>query len=84
MYRKDDPAFKKAVDDSVRAIAKSGEAAKLYDKWFMQPIPPTNTKVNLPASRRHQGRLGQPDGQAAGRVPPSPERVVPCSFARGA
>jgi glutamate/aspartate transport system substrate-binding protein len=50
MYRKDDPAFKKAVDDSVRAIAKSGEAAKLYDKWFMQPIPPANTKVNLPAS----------------------------------
>jgi glutamate/aspartate transport system substrate-binding protein len=50
MYRKDDPAFKKAVDDSVRAIAKSGEAAKLYDKWFMKPIPPTNTIVNLPPS----------------------------------
>src|SRR4249920_1399078 len=42
MYRKDDPAFRKAVDDSVRNIAKSGEAAKLYDKWFMQPIPPSN------------------------------------------
>jgi glutamate/aspartate transport system substrate-binding protein len=50
MYRKDDPAFKKAVDDSVRALAKSGEAAKLYDKWFIQPIPPSNTKVGLPAS----------------------------------
>jgi len=50
MYRKDDPAFKKAVDDSVRAMAKSGEVAKLYDKWFMQPIPPGNTKVNLPVS----------------------------------
>jgi glutamate/aspartate transport system substrate-binding protein len=50
MYRKDDPGFKKAVDDSIKALAKSGEAAKLYDKWFMQPIPPANTKVNLPAS----------------------------------
>jgi len=50
MYRKDDPAFKKAVDDSVRALAKSGEVAKLYDKWFIQPIPPSNTKVGLPAS----------------------------------
>jgi len=50
MYRKDDPGFKKAVDDSVKALAKSGEAAKLYDKWFMQPIPPANTKVNLPPS----------------------------------
>ena len=50
MYRRDDPAFKKAVDDSVRNLAKSGEVAKLYDKWFMQPIPPGNTRVNLPAS----------------------------------
>jgi glutamate/aspartate transport system substrate-binding protein len=50
MYRKDDPAFKKVVDDSVRNLAKSGEVAKLYDKWFMQPIPPGNTRVNLPAS----------------------------------
>jgi glutamate/aspartate transport system substrate-binding protein len=50
MYRKDDPAFKKAVDDSVRNIAKSGEAAKLYNKWFLQPIPPANRPVNLPPS----------------------------------
>lgn len=50
MYRKDDPALKKAIDDSVRALAKSGEVAKLYDKWFLQPIPPLNTKVGLPAS----------------------------------
>ncbi|MDQ6628271.1 MAG: transporter substrate-binding domain-containing protein, partial [Pseudomonadota bacterium] len=50
MYRKDDPAFKKAVDDSVRAMAKSGEAARLYDKWFLKPIPPSNTTVGLPPS----------------------------------
>jgi glutamate/aspartate transport system substrate-binding protein len=50
MFRKDDPAFKKAVDDSIIAMMKSGEIAKLYDKWFMQPIPPANTKVGLPPS----------------------------------
>ncbi len=50
MLRKDDPAFKKAVDDSIIAMMKSGEIAKLYDKWFMQPIPPANTPVGLPAS----------------------------------
>lgn len=47
MMRKDDPAFKKSVDDSIKAMMASGEVAKLYDKWFMQPIPPTNTKVGL-------------------------------------
>ena len=50
MIRKDDPAFKKLGDDTVAAMVKSGEMAKLYDKWFMQPIPPKNAKVGLPAS----------------------------------
>ena len=50
MLRKDDPAFKKAVDDSIGAMMKSGEIAKLYDKWFMQPIAPSNTRVGLPLS----------------------------------
>jgi glutamate/aspartate transport system substrate-binding protein len=50
MVRKDDPAFKKTVDDSIGAMMKSGEMGKLYDKWFMQAIPPTNTKVGLPLS----------------------------------
>jgi len=50
MIRKDDPAFKKAVNDSIAAQVKSGEIAKLYDKWFLQPIAPTNTAVGLPLS----------------------------------
>ena len=50
MIRKDDPAFKKAVDDSITAMMKSGAIAKVYDKWFVQAIPPSNTKVGLPAS----------------------------------
>src|SRR6478609_7103433 len=65
MYRKDDPAFKKVVDDSVRAMAKSGEAAKLYDKWFMQPIPPANTKVNLPASDATKAAWANPNDKPA-------------------
>jgi len=50
MLRKDDAAFKKLADDTVRDMAKSGELAKMYDKWFMQPIPPKNTRVGLQAS----------------------------------
>ena len=50
MLRKDDPAFKTAVDDSIKGMIKSGDLAKLYDKWFMQPIPPANVKVGLPLS----------------------------------
>jgi glutamate/aspartate transport system substrate-binding protein len=50
MLRKDDPAFKKLADDTVRDLIKTGELAKMYDKWFVQPIPPKNTRVGLPAS----------------------------------
>ena len=61
MMRRDDPAFKKAVDDSIKAMAKSGEVAKLYDKWFMQPIPPTNTKVGLPLSEATKNAWANPN-----------------------
>ena len=50
MIRKDDPAFKKVVDDSIRAQIKSGDMAKLYDKWFLQPVPPNNVKIGLALS----------------------------------
>ncbi len=50
MIRKGDPAFKKLADDTIRGLAKSGEIGKIYDKWFMQAIPPKNTKVGLAAS----------------------------------
>jgi glutamate/aspartate transport system substrate-binding protein len=61
MIRKDDPAFKKAVDDSIKAMMKSGDIAKLYDKWFMQPIAPANTKVGLPASDATKAAWANPN-----------------------
>ena len=50
MVRKDDAAFKKLGNDTIADLVKTGEMQKIYDKWFMQPIPPKNTKVNLAAS----------------------------------
>jgi glutamate/aspartate transport system substrate-binding protein len=50
MMRKDDPQFKKLVDDTLSGLMKSGEAEKLYNKWFMSPIPPKGANLNLPVS----------------------------------
>ena len=61
MMRKDDPAFKKAVDDSIKGLMKSGEVAKLYDKWFMQAIPPAGTKLNLPTSDATKAAWANPN-----------------------
>jgi glutamate/aspartate transport system substrate-binding protein len=63
MMRKDDPAFQKAVDASIQKMVKSGDLAKLYDKWFMQPIPPTNTKVGLPLSEATKAAWASPNNK---------------------
>ncbi|WP_397535880.1 amino acid ABC transporter substrate-binding protein [Roseateles sp.] len=65
MMRKDDPAFKKAVDDSISAMIKSGDVAKLYDKWLLQPIPPANTKVGLAMSDNLKAALASPNDKPA-------------------
>jgi glutamate/aspartate transport system substrate-binding protein len=61
MIRKDDPKFKAAVDDSIKAMMKSGDIAKLYDKWFVQPIPPTNTRVGLAVSDATKAAWASPN-----------------------
>ena len=61
MMRKDDPAFKKAVDDSIKRQIADGSLAKLYDKWFIQPTPPTNTPVGLPMSEATKNAWANPN-----------------------
>ena len=50
MMSKDDAAFKKVVDDEMRHLIRSGEGEKIYNHWFMSPIPPRNVAMNLPMS----------------------------------
>ena len=45
MVRKDDVALKKIGTDTVAEIVRSGDMARLWDKWFMQPVPPRNTRL---------------------------------------
>ena len=65
MMRRDDPAFKKAVDDSLTKLMKSGEIAKIYDKWFMQPIPPANVRIGLSASDATRAAWANPNDKPA-------------------
>jgi len=50
MLRKDDPQFKKVVDDTMTQLYKSGEIEKIYHKWFESPIPPKGINLNFPIS----------------------------------
>ena len=48
MLSKDDSAFKKILDDEMKRLIMSGEARQIYERWFLQPIPPRNQSLNLP------------------------------------
>ncbi len=48
MLRKDDPAFKKLVDNEVTRIILQGEIYPIYRKWFESPIPPKQLNLKLP------------------------------------
>ena len=48
MLPKDDPVFKRVVDDEMKRLIRSQEAYALYQKWFEKPIPPKGTSLNLP------------------------------------
>jgi glutamate/aspartate transport system substrate-binding protein len=50
MIRKDDPSFKKLGNDVIAGLVRSGDMAKIWDKWFVQPIPPKNTRIGMPVS----------------------------------
>ncbi|TAF83987.1 MAG: amino acid ABC transporter substrate-binding protein [Curvibacter sp.] len=50
MLPKDDPEFKKLVDDEMRRLIVSKDIQPVYDKWFLRPIPPNDKPLNLPVS----------------------------------
>src|ERR1700737_771113 len=60
MLRKDDPAFKKVVDAPTAALYRSGGGQKLYDKWFMQKIPPKGLNLNAPISAELKHEFAKP------------------------
>ena len=60
MMRKDDPQFKKLIDDVLVGMMKSGEVEKLYTKWFTQPIPPKGINLTLPMSPELKDAIKNP------------------------
>jgi glutamate/aspartate transport system substrate-binding protein len=57
MVRRDDPTFKKLVDDTLAGLMKSGEFEKMYNKWFMSPIPPKGINLSAPMSKELKANL---------------------------
>jgi glutamate/aspartate transport system substrate-binding protein len=60
MLRREDPAFKKVVDNAVTDLYKSGQINALYDKWFLKPVPPKGINLNVPMSSQFKKVIASP------------------------
>lgn len=64
MMRKDDPEFKAVVDEALTNVFSSGEINSIYDKWFMNPIPPKNVNMNFEMSDNLKALIANPHDSA--------------------
>jgi glutamate/aspartate transport system substrate-binding protein len=64
MIPKGDAEFKKVVDGAIVALFRSGEIDKIYDRWFMKPIPPKNITLGFPMGLALKKALAKPTDSA--------------------
>jgi len=60
MLRRDDPAFKKVVDNAMIQTYKSGAINGIYEKWFLKPVPPKAINLNVPMSAQFKKVVANP------------------------
>lgn len=63
MYRRDEPALKAIVDRVVGGMMQSGEMDKLYQRWFMAPIPPKGVNINYPLNAETREAFANPSSK---------------------
>ncbi|WP_373567327.1 amino acid ABC transporter substrate-binding protein [Xenorhabdus yunnanensis] len=64
MLRKDDSQFKTLIDDAIVKVQTSGEAEKMFDRWFKEPIPPKNLNLNFAISDEMRALFKSPNDKA--------------------
>lgn len=64
MLRKNDPAFKALLDETIATAQTSGVAEKSFDRWFKNPIPPKNLNLNFSLSDEMKALFKAPNDKA--------------------
>jgi glutamate/aspartate transport system substrate-binding protein len=63
MLRRDDAGFQAIVDRVVTGMMRSGEMEKLYQRWFMSPIPPRQININYPLNAETREAFANPSSK---------------------
>ncbi|SEA26354.1 transporter substrate-binding domain-containing protein [Paraburkholderia sartisoli] len=64
MFRKGDAPMRDVVNGVISRMQTSGEAERLYNVWFTQPIPPHGTNLNFPLSAEMRELFAHPNDKA--------------------
>ncbi|HEY1999306.1 transporter substrate-binding domain-containing protein [Paraburkholderia sp.] len=64
MFRKNDAPMRDLVNGVVARMQTSGEAERLYNMWFTQPIPPHGINLNFPLSESNRALFAHPNDRA--------------------
>ncbi len=65
MLRRNDPKLKILVDQSIRRLIAAGELPRLWEKWFLRPIPPNGRIIGLPLSAATKAAWENPNDKPA-------------------
>ncbi|MDO4435364.1 MAG: transporter substrate-binding domain-containing protein [Cardiobacteriaceae bacterium] len=63
-----DQEFKLWVNQTLHNLIQQKEIHAMYDKWFVQPIPPQNQSFNFPMSDATKRLLAVPSDKAVGQL----------------
>ena len=64
MFRKGDAPMRELVNGVIERMQTSGEAERLYNVWFTQPIPPHGINLNFPMSAAMRALFAHPNDRA--------------------
>jgi glutamate/aspartate transport system substrate-binding protein len=62
--RKDDKPFKSLVDRTIASLQTGSEIERIYEKWFLKPIPPKGLNLNFPLSDEMKALFKNPNDKA--------------------
>lgn len=54
MFQLNDPNFAAVVNEAILKIFKSKSIYKIYNKWFLSPIPPNDINLNIEVSPENE------------------------------
>lgn len=63
-----DTEFSQLVNQAIGKLIEDKSIITLYEKWFLQPIPPSGRVFNLPMNNATEELLSLPSDQAVGQL----------------